>query len=314
MSTGSREERYCGLLESSERSIAHEPVGMNPLRDNQLEAFVAFAEHLNFGKAADELHMAQPALHARIRKLQKNLGATLYVSERQRVTRLTAEGRALLEYAQTAQRMADDAYASIRGAHVGPLRIAAGNGAYVYVLPAAIENLTRRDGGISTTHASNDEAIDLVRSGACDVGVIAQIAVPSDLLSRDLATYPQILVVAESHRLATDESISINELDGLSMVLPAIDQSHRQWLEEAFASREVAVTVEAEALSWDLLVKFVEFGIEATVVNGFYPLPEGLVGVPISDAPPITYRLIFRRARYELGIEMFEAFEAGTGR
>lgn len=285
---------------------------MNPLRDNQLEAFVAFAEHLNFGKAAEELHMAQPALHARIRKLQKNLGATLYVSERQRVTRLTAEGRALLDYAKAAQCAADDAFASIRGAHVGPLRIAAGHGAYLYVLPAAIEILAQREGGIATVHANNDEAIDAVRSGAADVGVIAHVAVPPDLLSRELRTYQQLVVVAQGHRLSGRESVEVADLEGMQLALPGTNQPHRQWLDDAFASREINVTVEAEALSWDLLVKFVEFGIEGTVVNGFYPMSEQLVGVPITDAPPVTYRLIFRRARHELGVELFDAFERSS--
>lgn len=285
---------------------------MNPLRDNQLEAFVAFAEHLNFGKAAEELHMAQPALHARIRKLQKNLGATLYVSERQRVTRLTAEGRALLDYAKAAQCAADDAFASIRGAHVGPLRIAAGHGAYLYVLPAAIEILAQREGGIATVHANNDEAIDAVRSGAADVGVIAHVAVPPDLLSRELRTYQQLVVVAQGHRLSSRESVEVVDLEGMQLALPGTNQPHRQWLDDAFASREIDVTVEAEALSWDLLVKFVEFGIEGTVVNGFYPMPEQLVGIPITDAPTVTYQLIFRRARHELGIELFDAFERSS--
>lgn len=285
---------------------------MNPLRDNQLEAFVAFAEHLNFGKAAEELHMAQPALHARIRKLQKNLGATLYVSERQRVTRLTAEGRALLDYARAAQCMADDAFASIRGGHVGPLRIAAGHGAYLYVLPAAIEVLAQREGGIATQQANNEEAIDAVRSGAADVGVIAHVAVPADLLSRELTSYPQLLVVDRGHRLATLDSVAIADLDGMQLALPGTDQPHRQWFDDACASSETSVNVEAEALSWDLLVKFVEFGIEATVVNGFYPLPDGLVGVPLADAPTVTYRLIFRRARHDLGVELFEAFEGAV--
>jgi len=286
---------------------------MNPLRDNQLEAFVAFAKHLNFGKAAEDLHMAQPALHARIRKLQKNLGATLYVSERQRVTRLTAEGRALLDYAKEAQCLADDAFASIRGAHVGPLRIAAGLGAYLYVLPAAIEVVAQREGGIATVHADNDEAIDAVRSGVADVGAIAHVAVPPDLLSRDLATYPQLLVVDQNHRLAGREAVEVSDVEGMQLALPGKNQPHRQWLDDAFASREIEVAVEAEALSWDLLVKFVEFGIEGTVVNGFYPLPDGLVGIPLSDAPTVTYRLIFRRARHELGVELFEAFESTAG-
>ncbi len=46
-----------------------------------LFSFVAFADRLNFTRAAEELHITQPALHAQIRKLSEDVGTTLYRRE-----------------------------------------------------------------------------------------------------------------------------------------------------------------------------------------------------------------------------------------
>lgn len=284
------------------------PFGANPLRSDQLDAFIVFAEHLNFRKAAEALFLDQPALHARITKLQKKVGARLYETERQRVTRLTAEGATLLEYAKSAQRSADDALLEIRGSHGGPLRLAAGRGAYLYVLPSAVEALTTRAGGVVVSSADNDEAIDAVRSGAADVGVIAGIGPPDDLDHYKLKTFRQMLVVKHSHRLGKRKTLKIKDLDQVRLVLPPTSEPHRQWLDAAFDRREIQVRVEAEAIEWDLLVKFVEFGVPGTIINEFFSLPDGLVGIPIADAPSVTYHLIWRKVRRELAAEVREAF------
>ena len=61
-----------------------------------LEAVVALAEALHFGRAADRLHVSQPALSKRIRKLEDRIGGPLLV-RRYRGVRLTEAGRLLAE-------------------------------------------------------------------------------------------------------------------------------------------------------------------------------------------------------------------------
>jgi len=91
----------------------------------QLRQFIAVAEELHFHRAAERLNMSQPPLTATIRRLEKEVGAKL-LERGNRVIRLTAAGKALLEHARLTVGQADQAVAAARDAaagRVGTLRL-----------------------------------------------------------------------------------------------------------------------------------------------------------------------------------------------
>ena len=91
-----------------------------------LRYFIAVAEELNFSRAAERLHMAQPPLSAAIRRLERDLGVDLFVRTTREV-RLTDAGRAFLDGARRtladADRASEDANRAAAG-ELGQLRIA----------------------------------------------------------------------------------------------------------------------------------------------------------------------------------------------
>lgn len=87
--------------------------------------FVAVAELLHFGRAAERLHIAQPVLSRQIRALEKDMGAPLFERDSHGVT-LTAAGRQLLDDAQQLLAAADATRRRVRRPPHGPRRLVVG--------------------------------------------------------------------------------------------------------------------------------------------------------------------------------------------
>src|SRR5262245_15941049 len=96
-----------------------------------LEAFIAFAEHLNFTHAARALHLSQPALHVQIGKLTEAIGVPLYRRSGRRLE-LTAAGVALAGFARETRERSSRVVEELRTGHSHqPVTLAAGTGAFV---------------------------------------------------------------------------------------------------------------------------------------------------------------------------------------
>ncbi len=280
-----------------------------PLLAESLVAFAEFAADMNFSAAASRLHISQPALHAKVSKLSRILDLTLYTNDRNVLT-LTPEGERLLAYTLDSARMAEGFWTSLRDESPRTMTVAAGRGSYLFVISDAIKRLSQRPGGLRLVTAQNDAAIRAVRLGVADVATIGDVVPPSDLHSVELGTYPLTLVVSRNHRLAGRSEVKVADLDGLRMALPESGVGLRDNLMAIFWANDVSVVVESEALYWDLLVRFVEFGVESTVVNSFVPLPDELVGLPVLDLPPVVYHAIWRPERQPMASELLAHFDA----
>ncbi|WP_304528349.1 LysR family transcriptional regulator [Mycobacterium sp. ACS1612] len=106
----------------------------------QLRYFVAVAEELHYGRAAERLHISGPALSQQIIALERELSAELFVRDRRSVA-LTEAGRSLLDDARRMLALAEDARQRLHrtAAETTPLRIG-----YVSWLPDDIAALLGR--------------------------------------------------------------------------------------------------------------------------------------------------------------------------
>ena len=266
------------------------------LEPDALRAFAAFAAHRNFTTAAAALHISQPSLHVKIRKLSAELGVSLYEREGRRLV-LTAAGQRLAAFAADHGRRLDEFLAQVHDAPPA-LSIATGRGALRWVIGGAIRRVSAEGHPVTIITADRDGALAALASGRVDVAVVAYDPPSRQVDAVQVAAYPQVLVIDSTHRLARRQRLRLADLDGLGLVVPAPDRPHRRALERALLNAGVAWTPVAEADGWDLLVHLASLGVGATVVNGCVAVPPGLTAVPISDLPRIRYWAAWRRQRH----------------
>jgi DNA-binding transcriptional LysR family regulator len=141
-----------------------------------LQAVVALAETLHFGRAADRLHVSQPALSKRIRKLEDRIGGPLLV-RRYRDVRLTEAGRLLAGRGRQLLRETEATFAlSQRAARgeAGRLRIGFGIASILGLLPGVLLRFRRShpDVQLHLRDMSTPDQVDALASGEIDIGFV----------------------------------------------------------------------------------------------------------------------------------------------
>ena len=193
----------------------------------QLRIFLAVAEELHFGRAAERLHMAQPPVSRNVGNLEKELGVRLF-DRNTRNVRLTAAGSALVESAReilAAAERARDVVVSAEAGDRGRVEIAfAGASTYGLVGELARE-LRRRHPGITPgLHSQNfaQPALERVLSGEMDIGLGRWDFLPAGVESRVVQREELVLAVPATHDLAGEESVEMAQFSEEPFVtLPA---------------------------------------------------------------------------------------------
>lgn len=253
--------------------------------------FTVVAAHQHFGRAAAELHVAQPALSRQIQRLEKYLGTRL-LDRTPQGTRLTPAGQTFLPRAQALLQAARQAELAVREeAQTG--RIAIG---YVedLVVTAAVRELRRRypDAQIATRHlncrdvgALSDKRVD---------ALIARAPLPlaaDDVFTTPLYEEPRMLVVPRGHPLADRASVTAEELAGEEAAPCAFETA--DW-----ASYRILGAGVPPVESYEDKLELVASGEAIAVLpvgDRRSSLRPDLVTVPIEGAPPSQVVLVNRK-------------------
>ncbi|MCA9658386.1 MAG: LysR family transcriptional regulator [Myxococcales bacterium] len=258
-----------------------------------VDAFVDFADHLNFTHAARARNLSQPALHAQIRKLQEAVGAPLY-RRSGRNLELSDRGRRLAAFGRELRQRERSLLDELRGpAPDAPVTLQAGEGAYLYLLGPAIRRFRRAGDGLLQLRVGDAETTRAaVSEGLADVGVLPIERAADDLEVAAIADVGQMLVMPRAHPLAERSRIRIRDLEGAALIVPPEGRPQRQALTDALDGVPWELAVEASG--WALMIRLVSLGVGLAIVNDFCRLPRDLVGVPVPSLPRLTYRAIRR--------------------
>jgi DNA-binding transcriptional LysR family regulator len=180
-----------------------------------LRPFVALAEDLHFGRAAERLHQTQPALSQQIARLELQLGVALFARTRSRVE-LTEAGRAMLGPARAAVEAADAAEEVAR-AHArgdrGELRLGLSPGVH-YLAQAVLAEFARRRPQVRVRAHQDSSTVlaEQVAAGRLELALGFCTEPVDGVVCEPLREEPAVVAVAAGHRLAARERVSLPEL------------------------------------------------------------------------------------------------------
>ncbi|NKZ05029.1 LysR family transcriptional regulator [Actinomadura latina] len=256
---------------------------LSSLSTDALASFAVFADHLNFTRAAGELHISQPALHVKVRKLSETLGRPLYTRHGRRLV-LTPAGEQVARFARDLDARMSAFLAGVHGTAGSRVpALAAGEGAYLYLLGDAVHP------GVRLINGDRARTLAAVRTGRADVGVAVLDVLPDDVEAELLRSYPQMLVMPDDHPLTAKPHLALADLTGAALVVPPPPGPHRAALERALRAAGIPWSLAVEAEGWPLMLHFVSLRIGLAVVNGCVPPPPGLTGREIIDLPAVPY-------------------------
>lgn len=251
--------------------------------------FIAVAEELHFGRAADRLHMTQPPLTQSIAQLEKILGVLLFDRSRRRV-QLTAAGQALLPEAraliQHAHSLPGLAQAAAAG-EAGHLRLAFAGVVSFGRLPLWVKEFRSRYPRVvlDLVEAAPDVQFDAFERGIIDAGFMLHVSggAPARLERLLVGRERLALAMQAEHLILTKRNVTLDDLLSLPLIIfpRHAEPSLYDAICDIYASAGRQALVVQEAIQMSTIVNLVSSGL------GIAWVPESIMRFARDD---VVYR------------------------
>lgn len=271
---------------------------------SQLAAFVEVARGGSVSRAAEALFVTQPAVTARLQRLEDDLGAPLFIRT-PRGMRLTEAGDAFLPYAVRALETLADGRRLVnafeRGG-AGRLALGAAPAVSTYVLPSLLKRFTlghpRVEVSVRTGHS--EEILELVLRERVDLGLVRAMRHP-DVESTPIYEDELVLVVEPHHDLAARGSIELADLGDEQLILFDRTSSYTELTNALFRGAGVVPVGVMELDNIDAAKKMVQEGFGVALLPHTAVADELAAGslrqVEITDAEPVRRQIVAIRRR-----------------
>ncbi len=270
----------------------------------RLRYFVTVAEERHFGRAAERLFLAQPALSQQIRVLEKELGVVLLTRSTRRVD-LTPAGTRFVERAKEILRSVDAAVDEARRVDAGEegrVRLGFIGSATYGLMPTLSRTLQAelpRLGLELKGELLSPEIFESLQEARLDIGLLRPFPETAGVGSRVLRSEGLVLAAGVDHRLAGREEVALDELAGEPFVGYSRTRSATaETVRSACAAAGFEPDVRVEVAETATLVSFVAAGRGIALVPDSVEsvrIP-GVVYVPVTRSPTIDLVVGWRQA------------------
>ncbi len=230
----------------------------------QLKIFEAVARHSSFSRAAEELHLTQPAVSTQVKQLSMHAGLPLFEQLGKRIyltaagVELLAHGRAIIEQF----RAAEEAMARQKGVSGGKLNVAvisAGD----YFFPRLLAEFTRRhrDVTLNLSVHNREELLRQMAENQTDLAIMVRPPEGVRAVSESFAPHPYVIVAAPDHPLVRARRIPFAMLVRERFVVRERGSDTWSSMEQAFGRRLAKLNIAMEVHSTEAIKQAVIAGM-----------------------------------------------------
>jgi DNA-binding transcriptional LysR family regulator len=236
---------------------------------NQLEVFLSVAREKSFSRAAEALHRTQPAVSQAIRRLESELGESLFDRSSKDGT-LTTAGRVLHDFAQQMLSLRGHAHTAIRelrDLHRGKLSLSANEYTVMGLLPLIPVFRARHPHikiEVKRSLASRIPSEILERH--VEVGVVSFKPTDQSIRSVPITADELALIVPSSHPLASKHVISVRELGAESFIAHNVPSPYRERVVKTFEKYRTPLNISMEMPTLEAIKRIVEDGLGVALV------------------------------------------------
>jgi DNA-binding transcriptional LysR family regulator len=236
---------------------------------NQLEVFLSVAREKSFSRAAEALHRTQPAVSQAIRRLESELGESLFDRSSKDGT-LTTAGRVLHDFAQQMLSLRGHAHTAIRelrDLHRGKLSLSANEYTVMGLLPLIPVFRARHPHikiEVKRSLASRIPSEILERH--VEVGVVSFKPTDQSIRSVPITADELALIVPSSHPLASKHVVSVRELGAESFIAHNVPSPYRERVVKTFEKYRTPLNISMEMPTLEAIKRIVEDGLGVALV------------------------------------------------
>jgi len=281
------------------------------MADRRLQVFHTVARLLSFTKAAETLHMTQPAVTFQIRQLEEHFNTRLFDRTHNRIS-LTAAGERVYEYADKIIALYNEMNNRVReltGDVSGILIIGASTTIAEYVLPSILGEFKERYPSVNIRlNVSNSlGVVHMVENNSVDVGIVESPVTNKNLVV-DVCWQDKLLFICpKSHPLAQRSSIKVNEIVDLPFISREEGSGTREFIGaylEKNALHLQDLNVSLEVGSPEAVKSAVEAGLGISIVSRATVNKElqlgTLVALPLDPPLERPFSFVYQRQKFRL--------------
>ena len=230
----------------------------------QLKVFEAVARNLSFSRAAEELHLTQPAVSTQVKKLEDHAGLPLFEQLGKKI-HLTAAGEEMLhasrgiirQFQEVEERMTQ--FKGVSGGRLNVAVISAGD----YFFPRLLVEFARRHTGVTLNFrvCNREELLGQLSDNLTDLAIMVRPPLDMDTVNESFAPHPYVIVAAPNHPLAAMKRIPMSRLAREPFVVREKGSDTWNSMEQGFGAHLARLNIAMEIKSTETIKQAVMAGM-----------------------------------------------------